>query len=130
MRFKVIIIFFLLVLVIGGKAMALELKSSVFKNGEFIPDMYTCKGEDSSPPLSWSEVPDGTKSFALICDDPDAPMGTWVHWVIYDVPGEVRNFPSGIETKERLSDGTKQGINDTRRTGYHGPCPPPGKAHR
>ncbi|MGB2706239.1 MAG: YbhB/YbcL family Raf kinase inhibitor-like protein, partial [Candidatus Omnitrophota bacterium] len=76
--------------------MALELRSPAFKNGEFIPAKYTCKDEDVSPPLEWTGVPGGTESFALISDDPDAPMGTWVHWVLYDIPAETKALPEGV----------------------------------
>lgn len=124
-----LILGFLLV-IRGGEIMALELKSSAFNNNEFIPVKYTCKGEDISPSLSWSGVPEGTKSFALICDDPDAPMGTWVHWVLYDIPAEKRNFSEGVSKQKILEDGSKQGMTDFRRIGYGGPCPPPGAPHR
>lgn len=114
----------------GGDVMALDLRSNAFEKGDFIPVKYTCKGEDVSPDLNWSDIPDGTKSFALICDDPDAPVGTWVHWVIFDIPADKRNLPEGVSTDEVLPDGTKQGINDFGNIGYGGPCPPPGPAHR
>ena len=114
----------------GGEIMALELKSSAFGNNAFIPEEYTCKGKDVSPPLSWSGVPEGTKSFALICDDPDAPMGTWVHWVIYNISPEAKNLPEAVKTQGTLEDGSFQGVNDAGRIGYHGPCPPPGAPHR
>jgi len=110
--------------------MALELKSKSFKNGNFIPENHTCRGQDVSPPLEWFGVPEGTASFALICDDPDAPGGDWVHWVIYDIPGDKRALPEDIAKKETLADGSKQGMTDFGRVGYGGPCPPPGKAHR
>jgi len=110
--------------------MALELKSTSFKNGDFIPAEYTCKGKDISPPLAWNDVPQTTKSFAIISDDPDAPIGTWVHWVIYDIPSDVRHLPENISKVNILSDGSKQGVNDFGKIGYGGPCPPPGSAHR
>ncbi|OGW74667.1 MAG: phosphatidylethanolamine-binding protein [Omnitrophica bacterium RBG_13_46_9] len=110
--------------------MALELKSPAFKNGEFIPARYAGTGEDLSPPLEWSDVPEGTKSFALISDDPDAPVGTWVHWVLYDIPADKKNLPEGIRKDKILADGAKQGMTDFRRIGYGGPYPPPGPAHR
>ena len=112
----------------GGASM--ELKSSAFQNGADIPVKYTCDGKDISPPLSWVNVPGGTKALALIADDPDAPVGTWVHWVIYDLPADAKELPEGIATTETLADGSKQGVNDFRKTGYGGPCPPPGTAHR
>lgn len=113
----------------GGDIMDLKLNSSAFENNQTIPDKYTCSGADVSPPLSWEDVPENTKSFALIADDPDAPMGTWVHWVIYNIPAEVRQLQEGIPTDETLDNGALQGRNDFRRIGYGGPCPPPGPAH-
>ena len=110
--------------------MAFEIKSSAFAPGQPIPKRYTCEGADVSVPLRWDDPPAGTKSFALIADDPDAPMGTWVHWVVYDLPAETRELPEGVSKQETLRDGTKQGLNDFRRVGYGGPCPPPGKPHR
>ncbi|MBI2986036.1 MAG: YbhB/YbcL family Raf kinase inhibitor-like protein [Deltaproteobacteria bacterium] len=110
--------------------MAMELKSSAFQSGAEIPRKYTCDGTDLSPPLRWENTPAGTKAFALIADDPDAPVGTWVHWVIYDLPPEPKELAEGIATSETLPNGAKQGINDFRKVGYGGPCPPPGPAHR
>ena len=110
--------------------MALELSSPAFKNGETIPRRYTCEGEDLSPPLHWGVPPAATKSFVVIADDPDAPAGTWVHWVIYDVPLDRRGLTEGIPAKEHLPDGAMQGLNDFKRIGYGGPCPPRGKPHR
>ena len=129
---KTIIICFVIFLTIsiGGEVMALELKSPNFNHNEFMPQKCSCQGEDVSPELNWSDVPLETKSFALICDDPDAPVGTWVHWVIYDISAERNDFSEGIEKKEILDDGTKQGRNDSGNIGYDGPCPPPGKPHR
>jgi Raf kinase inhibitor-like YbhB/YbcL family protein len=110
--------------------MAFELTSSAFKAGDSIPKKHTCDGADVSPPLAWPEPPSGTKSFALICDDPDAPAGTWVHWVLYDVPGTAGQLPEAVDTKPTLADGSRQGTNDFKRTGYGGPCPPRGAPHR
>ena len=110
--------------------MALELKSPAFKNGEFIPAKYTCKGKGVSPPLEWGDIPEGTKTLALISDDPDAPMGTWVHWVLYDMPGDKKSLPEAVKKDDILDDGSKQGMTDFGRPGYGGPCPPPGAAHR
>lgn len=120
----------LIFLTIGGEAMALELNSPVFKHNEFIPRRYTCQGEDISPELNWSGVPLQTKSLVLICDDPDAPMGTWVHWVVYDIPVDKGGFSEGVATDEILEGNIKQGITDFGGVGYGGPCPPPGKPHR
>jgi len=110
--------------------MALELKSAAFKNGEFIPAKYTGEGENVSPPLEWNGVPEGTKGFALISDDPDAPMGTWVHWVLYDIPAETRNLAEGVRKDKILGDGSKQGKTGFMSVGYGGPYPPPGSPHR
>lgn len=100
------------------------------KPSESIPMKYTCDGEDVSPSLLWTDPPKGTKSFALIFDDPDASVGTWVHWVVYDLPPDSRELQEGIPKTERLANGAKQGMTDFRRVGYGGPCPPPGKPHR
>jgi Raf kinase inhibitor-like YbhB/YbcL family protein len=107
----------------------MEIRSSAFGNGEMIPAKYTCDGADFSPPLVWSGSPAGTKCFALICDDPDAPMGTWVHWVVYDIPSAAMMLAEGITREKELPGGGTQGINDFRRIGYGGPCPP-GGTHR
>lgn len=109
------------------------LVSQNFKNQEEIPKKFTCDGEDISPALSWSNVPSGTKSLALIVDDPDAPdpanpRTTWVHWVLYNIPTSVNGLPEGVK-KEDLPKGVLEGLNDWKRTGYGGPCPPIGK-HR
>ncbi len=110
--------------------MAFELTSSAFKEGERIPDRHTCEGDDLSPPLHWGVPPAATKSFALIADDPDAPGGTWVHWVIYNLSLDLRGLPEGIPAKDHWLDGAMQGLTDFKRVGYGGPCPPPGKPHR
>lgn len=110
--------------------MTLELTSPVFKEGDLIPSRHTCQGPDRSPPLRWARPPKGTRSFALIADDPDAPVGTWVHWVIFNLPGETAELPEGVPSAESLPNGARQGLNDFKRVGYGGPCPPPGKPHR
>ena len=110
--------------------MAFQIKSRGFIQGQAIPKKFTCDGQDVSPYLIWTDPPAGTKSFALIADDPDAPMGTWVHWVLYDLPAETGQLPEGVPPLETLEDGTKQGMTDFKRVGYGGPCPPPGKPHR
>ncbi|MBI3292291.1 MAG: YbhB/YbcL family Raf kinase inhibitor-like protein [Elusimicrobia bacterium] len=107
----------------------MELKSSAFEAGGAIPAKYTCEGPDVSPPLSWSDVPTGTKTLALIMDDPDAPMGTWVHWVAWDIPATARSLDEDIPKRDTLANGMKQGTTDFRRIGYGGPCPPSG-THR
>ncbi|MFH1460721.1 MAG: YbhB/YbcL family Raf kinase inhibitor-like protein [Candidatus Omnitrophota bacterium] len=116
--------------VTGGEIMALEIKSPEFKEGEYIPIEYTGMGEDISPALNWANFPKAAKSFALICDDPDAPGGDWVHWVIYDIPVQTNSLDEGVLTMGELELGIKQGKNDFGRIGYGGPMPPPGAAHR
>jgi Raf kinase inhibitor-like YbhB/YbcL family protein len=113
----------------GDKKMTITITSSAFKEGGLIPAKYTCDGKNISPPLNWQQIPDGTKSFALICDDPDAPVGDWVHWVMWNIPAEANQLPENIPPVKELPDGTKQGTNDFRRSGYGGPCPPSG-VHR
>lgn len=110
-------------------AMPFTLSSSAFTQGQPIPAAYSCKGRDISPALAWTEPPANTQSFALIMDDPDAPAGTWVHWVIYNIPATARGLPEGVPTDAQLSDGSLQGTTSARSTGYHGPCPPSG-THR
>ncbi len=114
----------------GGKVMDMTLTCSAFEPGGMIPEKYTGDGPDVSPPLAWTEPPEGTRSFALICDDPDAPMGTWVHWVVYGIPPETRALAEGVPKTETPASGAKQGITDFRSVGYGGPAPPPGKPHR
>ncbi len=101
-----------------------------FLKGGRIPIIYTCMGKDISPPILWEDVPEDTSSFALIAYDPDAPGGTWIHWVIYNIPSTVRSLPEGLPAKAKLPDGTMQGRNDFGNIGYGGPCPPSGKPHR
>jgi Raf kinase inhibitor-like YbhB/YbcL family protein len=113
----------------GEKYMEIKLTSSAFEEGGMIPAKYTCDEDDISPPLKWDAVPDGTLSIALISDDPDAPMGTWVHWVLYNLPPEKRELPENFPEDETLPDGTRQGITDFGKAGYGGPCPPSG-THR
>ena len=110
--------------------MAITIRSAGFADGQPIPEKYTCDGKDVSPSLSWDNAPNGTKSFVLICDDPDAPAGTWVHWVMYDLSAATRELPEAIPAKEEVLSGARQGTNDFKRIGYGGPCPPKGNAHR
>jgi len=110
--------------------MAFEMRSGAFSEGAVMPSRFTCDGKDVSPALSWAGVPVGTKSFALICDDPDAPAGTWVHWVIFNISPKKTGLPQGVPAVRELNDGTRQGVNSFRRIGYGGPCPPRGPAHR
>ena len=113
--------------------MALILKSSAFADGGEIPKRHPCEGDDASPPLAWSGAPAGTKTFALVVDDPDAPdpkapRMTWVHWVLYDIPATATALAEGAK-RAALPAGAREGKNDWRRTGYGGPCPPIGR-HR
>jgi Raf kinase inhibitor-like YbhB/YbcL family protein len=100
-----------------------------FSAGEMIPSVYTCDGKDISPPLQWSQAPPGTRSFALVSDDPDAPAGTWVHWVVWNIPSSVNSLEENLPARESPLGTVRQGTNDFRRIGYGGPCPPSG-AHR
>lgn len=109
--------------------MAFEITSPAFAKGGAIPADFSCDGRDVSPALAWTEPPAGTQSFALVMDDPDAPMGTWVHWVIFNIPASTRNLTEGTATDPRLSDGSLQGKTSAGSSGYHGPCPPSG-THR
>lgn len=101
----------------------MQIISNAFENGKIIPSKYTCDASDISPSLSWDDVPDNTKSFVLIVDDPDAPHGTWDHWILFNIPSNVRAFPENIS---ELPEGTRQGKNSWDKTGYGGPCPPSG----
>ena len=110
--------------------MPLKVSSPEWKDGATIPKKYTADGADASPPLVFEGVPPATRAFALICDDPDAPVGTWVHWVLYDIPGTSRGLAEGVPTDPSLTDGSRQGRNSWKKTGYGGPSPPPGMPHR
>lgn len=104
------------------------MRSSAFADGSAIPRRFTCEGDDISPPLEWRDVPAGTKSFALLCEDPDAPGGTWHHWTAYDIAGTQTSMPADAgRDAEKL--GFKQATNDFEKPGYGGPCPPPGAPH-
>lgn len=107
----------------------MNIESSSFAQGHPIPQKCTCEGGDASPQVHWSNAPQGTKTFALIVDDPDAPAGIWVHWVIYNIPAGTHELPVGMGKGTTTSAGT-QGLNDFRKIGYGGPCPPSGKPHR
>jgi len=109
---------------------ALRVSSPQWRPGQTIPKKYTGDGADVSPPLAFEGVPAGTRALALICDDPDAPVGTWVHWVIYEIPGAAKGLPEGVPTDLSLPDGSRQGRNSWKKVGYGGPSPPPGKPHR
>ena len=114
----------------GKHAMAFAISSKDFQNGSEIPKKFTCDGQDVSPDLSWTDPPEGTKTFALIADAPDAPAGTWTHWVLFDLPASTTSLNESLSKAEQLPDGSKQGRNDFRKIGYNGPCPPAGKPHR
>jgi Raf kinase inhibitor-like YbhB/YbcL family protein len=114
----------------GTNPTTFELGTTAFQSGADIPEKFTCSGPDVSPPLSWTDPPAGTQSFVLIADDPDAPGGTWVHWVAYDLPASLRQLPEGVPKDGELKRGGRQGLNDFPSLGYRGPCPPPGKPHR
>jgi len=103
--------------------------SASFEEAGMIPKEYTCDGEDVSPPLEWTGVPGGTRSLALVCDDPDAPAGNWVHWVLFNLPADASGLGAGVPPLLELANGARQGVNDFRRIGWGGPCPP-GGTHR
>jgi len=116
--------------VLGQRASKMELKSTSFEPGGFIPKRFTCEGADVSPALAWGEPPAGTQGFAIIEDDPDAPSGTFVHWVVYDLSAGSSRLPEALPGNDQIPGGGRQGANDFSKIGYSGPCPPPGKAHR
>jgi Raf kinase inhibitor-like YbhB/YbcL family protein len=107
-----------------------ELRTTAFQPGGSIPKLFTCDGADASPALSWNDPPPRTQSFVLIVDDPDAPVGTFVHWVVYDLPATARQLPERLPGNDEIEGGGKQGVNDFAKTGYAGPCPPRGRPHR
>jgi hypothetical protein len=113
--------------IITEEKMPFEITSIAFTHQGIIPPLYSCKGSDISPPLTWGEPPEGTRSFTLIMDDPDG--GNWIHWVIYNLPAEIRGLPENKPQNARLPDGSLQGTNSWGRLGYGGPCPPSG-THR
>ncbi len=110
--------------------MPLNLSSSAFQPGGAIPQKFTCDGADVSPALAWTGAPTATQSFALIADDPDAPVGTWVHWVLFDLPGAAHDLPEAVPKQDQLANDARQGRNDFGKIGYGGPCPPRGPVHR
>jgi len=110
--------------------MTLELTSTAFQAGKTIPEEYTGDGRNASPPLKWRNPPAGTRSLALICEDPDAPRGIFTHWVVFNLPAESRELSEGLPAEVTLPDGTAQGVNEFGKVGYAGPSPPPGKPHR
>jgi len=111
-------------------SLSFTIESAEFGEGGGIPPKFTCEGDDISPELKWSNAPSLTKSYALIVDDPDAPGGTWTHWIVWNIPAIAIALPEALPKTKTLDDGTRQGVNDFKRIGYGGPCPPRGKPHR
>ena len=107
-----------------------RIESAAFNQGALIPPRFSCNGENVSPPLKWTDPPAGAHSFALIVDDPDAPGGTWTHWVVFNLPAQTRALDENAPKQDKLPNGGLQGLNSFESVGYGGPCPPPGKAHR
>jgi Raf kinase inhibitor-like YbhB/YbcL family protein len=112
------------------ETMKFKLNKHSFSDGGDIPKKYTCDGDDVSPEVHWSDQPPAAKSFALIVDDPDAPSGAWVHWVLFDLPGDAHDLAEGAGRSAPLPSGAQQGTNDFKKAMYGGPCPPSGKQHR
>lgn len=131
MRKLLIVCIFLIfcLFIYAGELSKIKVTSNAFKNGEFIPAKYTCDGENISPQICWESKIKGVKSFVLISDDPDAPAGTWVHWVVYDIPGNFTCLSEAIKKGKILKNGIKQGKTSFGDYGYGGPCPPSG-VHR
>ena len=111
-------------------AKQLILTSAAFRDGEGIPVGHTCDGDDQSPPLAWTGAPVETRTFALICEDPDAPRGTWLHWLLWNLRADAVELRPGVPPSPELPSGARQGLNDSGDLGYSGPCPPQGKPHR
>lgn len=109
--------------------MSFKITSKAFVDYGFIPVIYTCSGKNISPPLAWSNIPEKTKSLAIVCDDPDAPSGVWVHWVVFNIPATVKSLMEEQSLQKEFPNGMKQGSNDSKKIGYSGPCPPSG-VHR
>lgn len=116
-------------IVAEDKTMKIEVTSTAFDQGDMIPDKYSCKGSNMSPPLAWKNVPTQAKTIAIIADDPDAPRGTWVHWVLYNLPVNISELPEAQPQEKQLGNGASQGVNTSGKVGYEGPCPPSG-THR
>jgi Raf kinase inhibitor-like YbhB/YbcL family protein len=114
----------------GVSSMSFFLTSPAFENGQAIPTLYTGEGHNHSPQLQWTEPPAKTASFALICEDPDAPRGTFIHWIVFNLPAETRTLNENYHSHDHSSDGVKQGKTSFGKVGYGGPMPPPGRAHR
>jgi len=109
---------------------SIQVSSPAFAEGDRIPVKHTADGDDVSPELRWSGAPPNTKSFALVCEDPDAPRGNWTHWVLFNIPADKTNLAEGVSKEKELPDGARQGKNDFGKIGYGGPSPPKGKPHR
>ena len=120
----------MIIIKILAAIMSFNLESTSLKNNEEIPREFTCKGANKSPHLKWKGGPEKTKSYAIILRDPDAPGGTFIHWVIWNIPAKVNELQAGIEHQAILESGAAQGVNSFNRVGYDGPCPPPGPKHR
>jgi Raf kinase inhibitor-like YbhB/YbcL family protein len=110
--------------------MTMQLTSTAFQENQPIPKKYTADGQNVSPPLKWTDPPAGTKNFALICEDPDAPRGTFTHWLLFNLPADARDLPEGVPPAAAAGNGSEQGTNDFGKLGFCGPSPPPGKPHR
>ena len=130
-----LVVFILIALFISSssellaKEQTLKVTSDAFTNGSTIPKEYTADGKDLSPSLKWSTPPAKTKSLALTCEDPDAPVGTWFHWIVYNIPPQSEGLSKNIEKVAKLKNGSVQGSNDFRKLGYNGPAPPKGPVH-
>jgi len=109
---------------------SIQVSSPAFAEGDRIPVKHTADGDDVSPELRWSGAPPNTKSFALVCEDPDAPRGNWTHWVLFNIPADKTSYAEGVPAEKELPDGARQGKNDFGKIGYGGPSPPKGKPHR
>jgi len=116
--------------IVNSSPAGFRMRSAAFTEGEAIPRRFTCEGANISPALHWTEPPDGTRSLALVVEDPDAPGGVWTHWVVYNLPAQARELQENVPRQAKLPGGGAQGRNSFGHTGYEGPCPPPGNAHR
>lgn len=110
--------------------MGINIMSDVFEEGDIIPTRHTCDDINVSPPIRWDSLPEHTMSFAILCEDPDAPLGTWTHWIIFNIPPDIMELSAELKKEEKLEMGITQGINDFGYPGYGGPCPPEGEEHR
>jgi Raf kinase inhibitor-like YbhB/YbcL family protein len=124
-----VIVLLLVMFSLSARTAAMTISSTEFNDGAPIPPRFTCSGSDQSPPLSWNGAPGGTRSYVLLVEDPDAPSGTFVHWVVFNIPATENGMPEGTPTNPRLTNGAIQGTNGFNVNGYKGPCPPPGGPH-